>query len=213
MRIILAALAFAGAAQAQTVVYDTFNEADQANLFDCCNVLSLVGAHVKDVDKVAYAIPFSPEAYAKITEVDVALSGNTEGVDREIGISITGSTMGLPGKVKKMWTRMALSPGQCCEYVAVTSGQATQAAAGGHYWIEIHAKSGSMGGWNLNTIGASGSLHASLLHLHTSPAAIMPSTTASRVGAVTLRAMSAASASVGWMPSESMSSHPGRLRT
>jgi hypothetical protein len=150
MRIILAALAFAGAAQAQTVVYDTFNEADQANLFDCCNALTIAGVHRKDAPRSSVAIPFTPEAFAKITEVDVALSGGT------LKVEIAGSTMGLPGRVKKSWAVDAPAAGQCCTYIAKLPGNPVHAGAGGQYWIVLKAVHYDLGGWNLNTIGASG---------------------------------------------------------
>lgn len=156
MKYALLAIFVLGSAQAQTVVYDTFNEADQANLFDCCNMLPIVGAHIKRVDKAVVAVPFTPAAFAKITEVDAALSRNDIGARDDLKIEIAGSSMGMPGKVKWQLTRVPPAGGQCCEYVVARPSQAVHAAPGGNYWIVLKAKGDSAGGWNLNSAGLSG---------------------------------------------------------
>jgi hypothetical protein len=146
---LLAAMAIPG--YAETVVFDTFNEADPTTLFDCCNALPIVGSH-NDTGRQAIAVPFSPEVFSKIHEVDVAISGP----GNDVKISIAGSTMGLPGKLKKTWVRDGYTFGQCCQFAAMTSGQTTHAAGGGHYWIVIEGQSRSIAGWNLNSAGLSG---------------------------------------------------------
>jgi hypothetical protein len=140
-------------ASADTVLYDTFNEADQANLFDCCNSLPIVGNHA-GADRASVAVPFTPEAFAKITEVDVAMS--TAGPQFPLSIEIAGSSNGLPGTVKKFWNRTPLAAGQCCEFVVARPGQAVHAAAGGHYWIILEGKKHALAGWNLNSAGLFG---------------------------------------------------------
>jgi hypothetical protein len=139
------------AAFADTAIYDTFNEGDQANLFDCCNVVPVDGANA--VEPQSVAVPFVPEVFAKIRELDVALSafdGN------QMIVSITGSSMGLPGRVKKSFPRAAPAGGQCCAYIAMLPAQAVHAEAGGQYWIVVEGKKAAKGGWNLNSAGLSG---------------------------------------------------------
>jgi hypothetical protein len=146
------ALALAAASASSTEVYSTFNT-DEQNLFDCCNYLTI--AHqTPDQDRAAVAIPFTPEAYAKITEVDVAVSGTD--VHDLMKISINGSEAGLPGREKKAWSRTPPMGGQCCTFVALTDGKPVAAAAGGHYWIIVKGRKATNGGWNLNTTGSSG---------------------------------------------------------
>jgi len=147
------ALALFGSAQAQTVVYDTFNEAQPEILFDCCNALTITGPHT-EAKRNAVAVPFTPEAFSKIREVDIALS--TFAPVSKLKISINGSENGLPGREKKAWSRNPSPAGQCCQYVVATVGQAVHAAAGGHYWIIVEGQDDAQGGWNLNSMGTSG---------------------------------------------------------
>jgi hypothetical protein len=155
MKAFMGALALCASAQAQTVVYDTFNEADQQNLFDCCNSLAIT-AHRVDMDKVSVAIPFTPAAFAKIIEVDLPLVSRDITKWAYMRVEIAGSTNGLPGKAKKVWHRLASPVQQCCEYLAFRPGQAIHAEPVGQYWVIVGAQHHDQGGWDLNTAGYSG---------------------------------------------------------
>jgi hypothetical protein len=156
MRAIACAVAalIAGSAHAQTVIYDTFN-ADEQNLFDCCNVLDLHGKPAAP----KFAVPFSPEADARVIGVDVALSFFSGPLPR-FDVRLYGSQDGLPGRVKHHFqARDIPAGGQCCQYVTIRLRDAANGIvvkAGGHYWIEVNAESTDTGGWNLNSLGMSG---------------------------------------------------------
>jgi hypothetical protein len=150
-----ALLSLAGTAGAQTVIYDTFNEADQANLFDCCNVLPVTTKHSSAHQRAAVAVPFTPAAKGHITEVDVAVS-DLDGTGDRMKVHIMGSSEGLPGQVKHVFLIQPVPPGgQCCAFVAL-SASGVPVTAGGHYWIELEAVDHLNSGWNLNTAGLSG---------------------------------------------------------
>jgi hypothetical protein len=157
MRAIACAVAalIAGSAHAQTVIYDTFN-ADEQNLFDCCNVLPITNKKSEVGVRSAIAIPFTAEADGKITGIDVALSDfGTPGVNR-MKIEVVGSAHGLPGREKHHFiVREVPAGGQCCTFIAETA-TGIPIKAGGHYWILVKGVGDINGGWNLNTTGASG---------------------------------------------------------
>lgn len=150
----LVALLAAGATQAQTTVFTTLNDADEANLFDCCNSLPILGRHTGS-GKEAVAIPFTPAADARINQVDLALSATSGG--NAVVVTIRGSTMGLPGRVKHhLYANDIPAGGQCCTLQTVTA-LGVPVKAGGHYWISVKANDPDfVGGWNLNSMSLAG---------------------------------------------------------
>lgn len=152
IKIFAALIAAAGAANAQTVIYDTFNENDQANLFDCCNALTIRGTTAGH-PKAAVQFWFTPQTTGRITEIDIPLS-YTSGDPNEIEILF----IGFPKGVKHTFRARNLpAPGQCCAFQALEAkGVPFQ---GGHqYRIMVEAKGrvDTLGGWNLNSAGIVG---------------------------------------------------------
>lgn len=149
-------LAAALAAHAQTTIYDTFNT-DEANLFDCCNVVSTHTGHTNpDGQRQYLAIPFVPPVDARITEIDLGLSSFSDTGGDGAWIQVMGSTAGFPGRIKHMFYLVAApAGGQCCTFVSETA-TGIPVKAGGRYWIEVKPVGLADMGWNLNTIGATG---------------------------------------------------------
>jgi hypothetical protein len=152
-----AVVLLAVSAHAQTILYDTFNEADQGDLFDCCRSL-LVSGKKAPPGRGAVAVPFTPDGNARITEVDVALSDiNGDGSGDRMRVEVAGNALGLPGRVKHSFLVTSPPPaGQCCRFIS-EEAKGIPIKAGGHYWIAIKpVGANTFGGWNLNTVGASG---------------------------------------------------------
>lgn len=149
-------LALSGAANAGTVIYDNFN-ADEENVFDCCHKLVIAGGQTNA--KSTVAVPFTPEVDGRVTGVEVPLSFIGGGYN-ELLVKVVGSENGNPGRTKHLFRAQDLpGPGQCCVFQSLeASGVLVQ--GGGHYWIEVVAQHDNMGGWNLNTTGASGAYKA-----------------------------------------------------
>lgn len=144
-------VALSTTAGAQTVIYDTFNEDDQANLFDCCNTLALPG-------RLAWvAVPFTAPANGRVIEIDLPLSSS--GMTTRFDVRLMGSSNGLPGRLKRKLNAEEVPPGgQCCSFVVVDVPQKSARGrihGGDIYWIEVNANT-VPGGWNLNTLGLSG---------------------------------------------------------
>lgn len=151
----LAGLLVMGASNAQTVIYDTFNENQQEALFDCCNVAAISTRHSDLGKRNTVAVPFTPSADARITEIDLALS-YFSGQDANLFVIVDGSSGGLPGREKHMFHLSGIpAEGQCCAFQAV-GVKGIPVKAGGTYWVEVKANRDSYYGWNLNTLQAQG---------------------------------------------------------
>jgi hypothetical protein len=151
-------LSIAGTAGAQTTLYDTFNEADQADLFDCCNALPITAKDTGVTSTVA--IPFVPTGAAHIInlqEVDVALS-YTSGKVNKMTVEIDGPTdpNGHPHRIKTKLSATAILPGgQCCVFQALPAN-GLHLKSGSTYWVVVSTKGDTVGGWNLNSAGLKG---------------------------------------------------------
>lgn len=151
LAILATALLSAAAAQAQTVIYDTFNENDQANLFDCCNATPIQGRIDGSKKSEAY-ITFTPAADGRITEIDIPL-GYTSGVN-EVWVELYGVNKGL----KHSFRAMNLpGPGQCCAFQALEA-KGILVQGGMPYRLRVDPRRFAIvGSWNLNTAGITGS--------------------------------------------------------
>jgi hypothetical protein len=154
--------ALACSAHAQSIYYDTFNENDQASLFDCCNTLNVSGKD-SPPGRGAVAIPFHYDGGpTQLVEIDVALSdlnGDQSGDRFRLEVMQGGDD--LPGVTRHKF--LLVSPpagGQCCRFIS-------QEVHGVHmkyrhrasdvWWVAILPVGPAVfGGWNLNTMGASG---------------------------------------------------------
>jgi hypothetical protein len=151
--LLTAFLALAGTASAQdAILYDTFNENDQANLFDCCNTLPVAGGRgLGLLRKVGMDI--TVETKTKIREIDIPISyfsGRNVFVLR-----ITGPHMPKPAKMFGFYN--SLPGGQCCVFAAT---EGAFSVVPGTYELTLGALVGTKppldGGWNLNTAGTTG---------------------------------------------------------
>jgi hypothetical protein len=151
-------LPLATTAGAQSALYDTFNEDDPGNLFDCCNALPVVGP--KAGAPMAIAVPFVPAGAQRIlhlTEIDVALS-YTSGPSDELRVEIEGPTSpdGHPHRVQRKARATGIpAGGQCCAFSALDAG-GLHLKSGDTYWVVVSSTGASVGGWNLASTGASG---------------------------------------------------------
>lgn len=140
-------------AYAQADLYSTFNN-DEAKLFDCCNSLPIVGPR-HDNAKKSIAIPFTLQADARITEVDIAASWMS-GQGNKVLVRLVGSVEGNPGRIKHKFVVGGIPKGgQCCVFETMTA-HGVPVKAGGVYWIEIGVEPGDVAGWNLNSLGIEG---------------------------------------------------------
>lgn len=145
-------LAVGTAASAQTVLYDTFNEADQANLFDCCNALTIGSLHGHDMARVK--LPFTVPVKTHIIEIDIPVSfvdGRRNGASINIG--------GDHGHKHTFDLNGLDAGGQCCAFRAVEANVAV--APGGHYTLQLKANMRSIDTWNLNSAGITGTYEVS----------------------------------------------------
>jgi hypothetical protein len=148
-----ALLAVGTAASGQTVLYDTFNEADQANLFDCCNALSFGGPHAHE--RVLIAIPFTVPVKSHIIEIDIPLS-HVDGDRTNVSVALSGDH----GHKKTFHVTGLVPGGQCCTFVAI-DGEGVAVAPGGHYRLKLRAAQQATDAWNLNSAGIIGSYQTS----------------------------------------------------
>jgi hypothetical protein len=142
-------LALAGTSSAQdAILYDTFNENDPANLFDCCNSLPIAGRHAGVYSSVG--LTFTVPAKTKIREFDIPLSWMS-GRSKFI-VKVSGP------HINHHWEYLFTDVppgGQCCVFMMTTGAIPVVA---GTYTLRVVAwGAGSLiGGWNLNTAGATG---------------------------------------------------------
>lgn len=148
--VIACLVATAGAAQAHTILYDTFNEADQADLFDCCSSVPIGGLKALRTHTSA-AVPFTVTVKIKIVEIDIPLF-HTQGDFDDMKLVIVGEH----GNKHSFQITGLDSAGQCCAFKTVTA-RGVAVAPGVNYSIFVHGIMRTLGGWNLNTAGASGS--------------------------------------------------------
>lgn len=150
---LVALMALAGSAHAQTVIYDTFNENDQADLFDCCHGLAVQGPGTGSEQYVA--IPFTPPDDGRLSSVDLALA-HQSGSPKTLIFGVYADKNGRP---KDMLLEAAVTPprhfDQCCRFVSV-SGQELALIGGRQYWIVMEARKSAVGEWNDNAYGAMG---------------------------------------------------------
>jgi hypothetical protein len=152
-------LALAGTANAQTALYDTFNEAEQSNLFDCCNYAVFYGSKVEGRVQ-DLAVPFTPQADGWITEIDFAFDELRSG--GRLAMSLRRDAAGLPGETMHSWIRAkSAQTDTCCAYRDLWGGNRSKSIylpvqAGSTYWFVLRRRGGGEGGWNFNSIGASG---------------------------------------------------------
>jgi hypothetical protein len=155
-------LALACSAHGQTVAFDTFNEDDPANLFDCCNTL-LISGKSSPPGRGAVAIPVYSGGPTQLVEIDVALSdenGDASG-DRFRVEVMTGDSLLPWGPIDKFTLISPPAGGQCCRFVSEEVKGVHLRRRNGEglvYWIAILPVGPAVfGGWNLNTIGRQGS--------------------------------------------------------
>lgn len=159
---IAAALAFAGAANAQTVIYDTFNEDDQANLFDPVNTVPISAGRkvgTKDTPWIYFTVPTKTH----ITEIDVALSYASGADQFEVEV------IGQHSIKHRFVLRDVPAGGQCCTFQAMTA-PGIPVVPGIEYALHVRAQHDAVGGWNLNSAGVLGTyyvFHGHGKHNHT----------------------------------------------
>jgi hypothetical protein len=153
-----AVAACASTAHAQTILYDTFNEADQANLFDTGNVATAWARNgMGDGTRAYLAVPFVPPVDGRITEVDLPLYTITDPGNDGLWIEVKGSSLTLPGRLKhEYYLQGAPAAGEpCCTFVSeVATGIPVH--AGHQYWVEVKPLGHAQIGWALNTLGLAG---------------------------------------------------------
>jgi hypothetical protein len=142
--IITASLALAGTAGAQTIIYDTFNENDQADLFDCCAYMSIN-------PKTNIEVPFIAAVSGRVSEIDLALF-HVAGTGDDAKVFIRGAD----GKLLHRFVLTGLgSEDQCCQFATVEA-DGPLLEGGQTYTLEVHGTLESKSGWNSNTAGISG---------------------------------------------------------
>jgi len=135
-----------------TVIYSNFN-ADEANLYDCCNGYTVRGAAV-GLGYQRMAMPFTPTTDTHLRSVVVAIS-RAGGINRLTG-TLQEDDNGLPGKViREVIIQNFPDLGTCCETEAV-DGRAIPLQAGKTYWIVATPKDLSALAWNHSNNGTVG---------------------------------------------------------
>lgn len=149
----LALALVSSAAGAQTVLYDTFNEGDQANLFDCCSAAAVGGLGPQG--RALVSVPFTAPVKTHIVEIDLPLS-HTDGDANMMQIVIVGEH----GDKHSFRVSRLDDPGQCCAFKAAEA-KGVAVAPGVNYSILVHGVKRTLGAWNLNSAGADGSYSVS----------------------------------------------------
>lgn len=149
MRYLLCALALAGgaSANAQTVLYDTFNEDDQSILYDCCNFAQINSLRPNVPVKVQ--VPFTVPVKTHVVEIDLPLFRTTEFGGMKVLF------VGVHGIKHEFYATSFDEAGACCAFVAI-GAKGVAVAPGVQYSLLIHGVNRMQGGWNLNTVGATG---------------------------------------------------------
>jgi hypothetical protein len=155
-------LALGMSAQAQVTFYDTFNEADQNNIFDCCNTWQVSARKSEDVH-TSIGMQFTSLASGQVNNLSLALSQvSPAGV---LLAQIRLDENGLPGKALR-WFHFYSVPqgGQCCIYQSDNIRHFDKwvpLTAGTTYWVTVTARGEEVGGWNYNSLGLSGTMATS----------------------------------------------------
>jgi len=154
--IVGALIALAGAAQAQTVIYDTFNEADQANLFDCCSYVPINSATSQAGTLAIAAVPFIAAADGKIGEVDVALSAIDDSFNAGVEVQVMNGEVTPSMRKQRFYNASLPAFGQCCAFVSDLADKGVKIKAGHRYWIMVKALGNVEAAWNVNSMALSG---------------------------------------------------------
>lgn len=138
-------------AESLNEVFSTFGTDSEA-LYDCCSGWSLNGKATGEMQYIAVA--FTPAADANIRKIIVGMGyfGGTPSVS----ISLRADKGGVPGEELGHFKATDLVEfGNCCETEAGRL-KGIPVTAGTQYWVAAKPAADLSGGWNWNTVGASG---------------------------------------------------------
>jgi len=106
-------------------------------VFFCCYGNTIAGISSALGFEVWAAIPFTPTADFKVTELEASV-GYIESADTNFLLSLYGDTSGLPGKVIKSFATSATTVfGDCCTLATAKSSTGVPVTKGTQYWLVV----------------------------------------------------------------------------